>query len=114
MDNLFSMQKVSHYCALHAKLFPGWFRSKDTTIHQGEGPIHAIKWRGQFIAFATDTGVKIYDCTTNQRITYTLRPKGSPRAELYRCNLCWENDVTLIIGWADSVKIMQIRVCTLI
>lgn len=33
----------------------------------------------------------------------------SPRADLYRCHLCWENDFTLLIGWADSIKIGQIR-----
>eukprot|EP01111_Echinosteliopsis_oligospora_P016112 TRINITY_DN6578_c0_g1_i1.p1 TRINITY_DN6578_c0_g1~~TRINITY_DN6578_c0_g1_i1.p1 ORF type:complete len:893 (+),score=224.14 TRINITY_DN6578_c0_g1_i1:30-2708(+) len=87
----------------------GWFRAKDTVIHSGEGPIHTIKWRGPFIAWANDAGVKIYDCGTNQRITYINRPPGSPRPDLYRCNLCWENDHTLMIGWANSVKIGLIK-----
>lgn len=54
-------------------------------------------------------GVKIYDCEKEQRITYIDRPKGSPRPDLYRCQLCWESDNRLLIGWADSIKIGEIR-----
>ena len=27
------------------------------------------------------------------------------RPELYRCNLCWKDDWTLLIGWASSIKV---------
>jgi len=87
----------------------GWFGRKDNLLHSGEGPIQTIKWKGSLIAWSNDYGVKIYDCNTAQRISYIDRPKGSPRADLYKCNLCWENDYTLIIGWADCVKIGQIK-----
>ncbi|RUS21513.1 vacuolar protein sorting-associated protein 41 [Endogone sp. FLAS-F59071] len=86
-----------------------WFGHKDTTLHSGEGPIRALKWRGNFIAWANDVGVKIQDMAVNQRITFIDRPGGSPRADLYRCHLVWQNDVTLLIAWADSVKIALIK-----
>eukprot|EP01133_Synstelium_polycarpum_P008140 gene8140-9554_t len=86
----------------------GWFRTKETILHQGEGPIYAIKWSGAFIAWANDAGVKIYDCSTNTRIAHIPRKEGSPRGELYRCCLCWEKADTLIIGWAKSVEVIQI------
>ncbi|KAM9957832.1 hypothetical protein ACTFIW_012804 [Dictyostelium discoideum] len=86
----------------------GWFRSKETIIHSGEGPIYAIKWSGIFIAWANDQGVKIYDCSTNTRIAHIPRKEGSPRGELYRCCLCWEKPNQLIIGWAKSVEVIQI------
>jgi hypothetical protein len=54
-------------------------------------------------------GVKIYDVNTEQRITFIDRPKGSPKADLYRCSLCWEDQHTLLIGWADMVKIATIK-----
>ena len=79
-------------------------------IHAGEGAIHAIKWRKTLIAWANRIGVKIYDCVSGQRITSINRPPNSPHPELYQCNLCWENDSTLLIGWADSIKIGQIKV----
>ncbi|ORY04934.1 vacuolar protein sorting-associated protein 41 [Basidiobolus meristosporus CBS 931.73] len=87
----------------------GWLGHKDTIIHGGEGPIYALEWRGDLIAWANDTGVKIYDTTSNQRITYIDRPAQSPRADLYRCHLCWKTEKTLLIGWADSVKVAVVK-----
>jgi vacuolar protein sorting-associated protein 41 len=87
----------------------GWFSHKDNVIHAGEGPVHAVKWRNNLIAWANDLGVKIYDVESEERITYISRPKGSPDPNLYRCNLCWAEDDTILIGWADSVKIGVIK-----
>lgn len=53
----------------------GWFGPKNDLIHQGEGAIFAIKWRGPLIAWANEVGVKIYDCETGERITYIDRPR---------------------------------------
>ncbi|KAJ3028093.1 UNVERIFIED_CONTAM: Vacuolar protein sorting-associated protein 41 [Siphonaria sp. JEL0065] len=54
-------------------------------------------------------GVKLYDATTSQKFAYIDRPSGSPRADLYCCNLCWKDDEPIMIGWADSVKIGVIK-----
>eukprot|EP01120_Amphizonella_sp_Union-15-10_P003630 TRINITY_DN1403_c0_g1_i1.p1 TRINITY_DN1403_c0_g1~~TRINITY_DN1403_c0_g1_i1.p1 ORF type:complete len:882 (-),score=190.64 TRINITY_DN1403_c0_g1_i1:13-2658(-) len=83
----------------------GFWGDKKTILHSGEGPIYTVKWCGSLIAWANDIGVKIYDCETQERITYIDRPRGSPRPDLYRCILCWESETQLIIGWANSVKI---------
>ncbi len=29
----------------------------------------------------------------------------SPRADLYQCHLTWKDDSTLLIGWADCIKV---------
>eukprot|EP00003_Mantamonas_plastica_P008957 TRINITY_DN1809_c0_g2_i1.p1 TRINITY_DN1809_c0_g2~~TRINITY_DN1809_c0_g2_i1.p1 ORF type:complete len:753 (+),score=264.63 TRINITY_DN1809_c0_g2_i1:263-2521(+) len=87
----------------------GWFSSKNNVLHKDEGPIYCVKWRGSLIAWANSLGVKIFDLHTNQRITYIDRPPKSPRADMYPCNLCWESDNILLIGWADSVKVAQIK-----
>ena len=50
------------------------------------------------------------DTSTQQKFAFIDRPKDSPRADLYRCNLCWKSDVSLFIGWADSVKIAIVKV----
>jgi hypothetical protein len=42
----------------------GWFGFKDTVLHAGEGPIHAVRWKGTLIAWANDVGVKLYDNST--------------------------------------------------
>eukprot|EP01104_Vermistella_antarctica_P020689 TRINITY_DN896_c0_g1_i3.p1 TRINITY_DN896_c0_g1~~TRINITY_DN896_c0_g1_i3.p1 ORF type:complete len:938 (+),score=181.35 TRINITY_DN896_c0_g1_i3:205-3018(+) len=93
---------------LNTKGFMG-FGAKNVVLHSGEGPIYAVKWRSNFIAWANDLGVKIFDCRSNQRITYIDRPQGSPRPDMYKCHLCWSSDTRLIIGWADCVKIGIIK-----
>ncbi|KAJ9117531.1 hypothetical protein QFC22_004381 [Naganishia vaughanmartiniae] len=87
----------------------GWLGHKEQVLHSGEGPIYAIQWRGNLIAWANDLGVKIYDTNTQQRITYIDRPANSPRADLFKCNLFWQDDHTLLIAWADHIKVARIR-----
>eukprot|EP01100_Stratorugosa_tubuloviscum_P003657 TRINITY_DN188_c2_g2_i1.p1 TRINITY_DN188_c2_g2~~TRINITY_DN188_c2_g2_i1.p1 ORF type:complete len:925 (-),score=372.33 TRINITY_DN188_c2_g2_i1:105-2879(-) len=92
---------------LNTKGFFG-FSSKNQILHSGEGTIFAIKWRGSLIAWANEAGVKIYDCYLNQRITFIERLPGSPRPDLHRCSLFWQNDTTLLIGWANTVQICKV------
>ncbi|XP_078703981.1 vacuolar protein sorting-associated protein 41 homolog isoform X2 [Branchiostoma floridae x Branchiostoma belcheri] len=92
---------------LHEK---GWLsRYKTSELHKGEGPIRVIKWRGPFIAWANDMGVKMYDTSSKKRITYIARDNTQLRPELYRCNMCWKDDTTLLIGWGDSIKICKVK-----
>ena len=37
----------------------GWFGVKDTIVHAGEGPVHAIACAGPMLAWANDVGVKV-------------------------------------------------------
>jgi vacuolar protein sorting-associated protein 41 len=41
-------------CFLVMGVTVGWFGTSETTLHSGEGPIYAISWRGQCIAWAND------------------------------------------------------------
>ncbi|KAI0323327.1 vacuolar protein sorting-associated protein 41, partial [Cubamyces sp. BRFM 1775] len=54
-------------------------------------------------------GVKIYDTQSQTRITFIDRPPDSPRADLFKCSLHWQDDSTLLIGWADQIKVARIR-----
>ncbi|XP_071478787.1 vacuolar protein sorting-associated protein 41 homolog [Diadema antillarum] len=93
---------------LHEKGFLG--RSKSTILHHGEGPIRSIKWRASLVAWANDLGVKVYDMHSKRRITFIKRSHPETmRPELYRCNLCWKDDNTLLIGWANTIKICCVR-----
>eukprot|EP00249_Psilotum_nudum_P017659 c26429_g1_i1 orf=295-3261(+) len=87
----------------------GWLGHRDQVLHSGEGPIHATRWRRSLIAWANDVGVKVYDTASHQRLTYIECPKGSPRAELLRPHLVWQDDTLLVIGWAHSINIAAIR-----
>lgn len=86
-----------------------WFGYKDQVLHSGEGPIHSVKWRGSLIAWANDTGVKVYDTAKDQRVTFIERPRGSPRPEALLPHLVWQDDTLLVIGWGTSVKIASIK-----
>ncbi|KAL7418518.1 Vacuolar protein sorting-associated protein 41 [Cryptotrichosporon argae] len=87
----------------------GWLGYKETILHSGEGPIWAAEWRGRLIAWANDAGVKIYDTETRARIGFVDRGAGAPRAELFKCTLAWKDDATLVIAWADRVRVVRVR-----
>ncbi|KIY68424.1 vacuolar assembling protein VPS41 [Cylindrobasidium torrendii FP15055 ss-10] len=87
----------------------GWVGHKDTTLHTGEGPIWQARWRGNLIAWANDLGVKIYHTVSQSRITFIDRPANSPRADLFKCTLQWQDDSTLLISWADHIKVARVR-----
>lgn len=88
----------------------GFFgRQKETLIHSGEGNIHTIRWRGNFIAWATDKNIHVYDVAAAQRIGTIPRPQQLARPDLYRCSLCWESDQSLIIAVGNSIKITRIK-----
>ncbi|PKA65181.1 Vacuolar protein sorting-associated protein 41 like [Apostasia shenzhenica] len=86
-----------------------WLGYSKQVLHDGEGPIHALKWRTCLIAWANDAGVKVYDMANNARVTFIERPRGSPRPELLLPHLFWQDDTLLVIGWGTSVKIAAIR-----
>lgn len=89
----------------------GWFglSTKDVVLGEKQGTIYAIRWKNTLIAWADALGVRVYDTLTKQVITFIDRPPGSVRPDLYSCQLVWENDRTLIIGWANFVKIAEVR-----
>ncbi|SGY69838.1 BQ5605_C004g03069 [Microbotryum silenes-dioicae] len=91
---------------LHEK---GWLGYKETTIFSGEGPIWTVAWRANFIAWTSDAGVRIYDTSASSRITYIPRAVDSPRADLFKSTLHWQNDRTLLIAWADIIKVAVVK-----
>jgi vacuolar protein sorting-associated protein 41 len=76
---------------------------------ENDGPIWVTRWRGDRIAWANDTGIKLYDSVSQMRFAHVDRPPESPRADLFKCTLYWQDDVTLLAGWADVVTIIRVR-----
>ncbi|KAI0265207.1 vacuolar assembling protein VPS41 [Gloeopeniophorella convolvens] len=87
----------------------GWLGHKASALHSGEGPIWNIRWRGTLIAWANELGVKVYDTASQTRLTYIERHPDSPRSDLFKCTLHWQDDSTLLIAWADIIKVARIR-----
>uniref|UniRef100_A0A1Q3FE53 Vacuolar protein sorting-associated protein 41 homolog n=1 Tax=Culex tarsalis TaxID=7177 RepID=A0A1Q3FE53_CULTA len=83
---------------------------KSTVLSESEGAVSAIKWNGQFIAWASSLGVHVYDLA--ERCSLGLikweEPKEGKLTD-FRCNLSWSNSTTLLIGWVDTIRICVIR-----
>lgn len=112
LDPDFSKKRTKMYVTGGTKLIlteRGWFRNKATVLHEGEGSIRTIKWRSTFIAWADNSEVKMFDMNSQRVITHIKREPGNYRPELYRCCLCWRDDITLLIGWADVVQICVVK-----
>ncbi|KAJ1675583.1 Vacuolar protein sorting-associated protein 41, partial [Spiromyces aspiralis] len=85
-----------------------WRNHKYFVIHSGSGPIGAIKWRGQLVAWANDEGVRIYNSKTEAQVGFIERPLNSPRADLYKAHLQWKDDTTLLVGWGNFVQVVSV------
>ncbi|RMX42402.1 hypothetical protein pdam_00004865, partial [Pocillopora damicornis] len=112
LDPEFSKKRTKMYVTGGTKLIlteRGWFRNKSSILHEGEGNIRTIKWKASLIAWADDTEVKVFDMNSHRVITHIKRETRNYRPELYRCCLCWRDDVTLLIGWADMVQICVVK-----
>lgn len=97
---------------LSKKGFLGLGMKNVTLSSRDEGPVRAIAWRGRFIAWSNDFAIKIHDVTGEEAITRIERPPGSWRPDLFPSTLFWASDRTLIIGWANVLKIGQAKICS--
>ncbi|PVF96534.1 hypothetical protein CPB86DRAFT_807670 [Serendipita vermifera] len=77
-------------------------------LHSGEGPVWTVRWKGDIIAWANDTGVRLYSVSRGEKVSHIVRPRDSPRADLFQCTLQWTSDAELIIGWANRIEIVHI------
>ena len=82
---------------------------KTTTIQERNGKVHAVRWCGDLIAWANDRGVSMYSFTSKTIFASFPRPADSPKPELYRCCLMWENECTLLCGWADWYQQFKVK-----
>lgn len=83
---------------------------KSTVLCESEGLVNAVKWNGQFVAWASGIGVRVYDL--NEKCSLGLikweEPKNGKLSD-FRCNLRWANGTTLLIGWVETIRICVIR-----
>ncbi|XP_053997845.1 vacuolar protein sorting-associated protein 41 homolog [Hylaeus anthracinus] len=85
-------------------------RMKLTVLCEAEGGVRSIAWIGHFVAWASDTGVRVYDLNAKCSLGLIKWFRSADALpEHYRCNLRWSDDRTLLIGWVDVVRICQIR-----
>jgi hypothetical protein len=89
----------------------GWLfgSMSERLIHEGEGPIRSMSWRGSLIAWANDAGVKVYDYERDERVCFVEAPTDAPKGDIAPPRLCWESDHSLLIGWGFEIRIMSVR-----
>ncbi|XP_030377032.1 vacuolar protein sorting-associated protein 41 homolog [Scaptodrosophila lebanonensis] len=83
---------------------------KSTELCTAEGNVLSVCWNGNFVAWASYLGVRVYDL--NERCSLGLMKWEVPpqeRLENFRCNFRWSNDTTLLVGWVDTIRICVIR-----
>eukprot|EP00752_Nemacystus_decipiens_P006159 g5557.t1 len=93
----------------------GWLGHDEIVLHKGEGPVSAIAWRGPLVAWASDGGLKIMDVDKGkggERISYIDKPRSLVDFKEHecRCHMLWETPTRLLVGWGDTVMILQILV----
>lgn len=64
-----------------------WISYVDTPIHSGEGPISALEWCSPFVAWACETGVKVYNVETSLKVTFVRKPANQPDSATVRPQL---------------------------
>lgn len=87
-------------------------RYKNSCLQQARGVIRTSSWRTQFIAWASDLCVKIYDAQGRCIITHIDREKEADyriKSDLFQCSFCWKDNLTLLIAWGNSVKMCCIK-----
>ncbi|PLW31539.1 hypothetical protein PCANC_17130 [Puccinia coronata f. sp. avenae] len=91
---------------LHEK---GWLGNKETILHSDEGSIWSVEWKNNLVVWANDTGIRIIDVNTHQKVAYIIRGADEPRADLYRCHFSWSTAEKLLVGWADTIRVVSIK-----
>ncbi|KAJ4482441.1 hypothetical protein J3R30DRAFT_3854844, partial [Lentinula aciculospora] len=83
----------------------------ETVLHSSEGPIWQVRWSpsGPLIGWANDLGVKIYDISNKSTIAFIDRPNDAPRPDLFPVSLVWQDEQTLLVAWADFIKVARVR-----
>ena len=87
----------------------GWVRKSTQVLHEAEGTINIIRWHNQFISWANEAAVIVYDTQSKLRISRITRDGKGPRPQLAPCKIVWQGPTRFLVGWAHSVKISVVR-----
>lgn len=112
IDNEFKQKDKSFIigCAsgklIHHKLV--WFSQRNVVLfHGSDSPISVIAWRGNIVAWADSTHVRVLNIAKQTAICSVNCPSGVGLKNIFPCHLIWETDSDLLIGWADSFRHLE-------
>lgn len=84
-------------------------RYKSTVLPSKEQKVKSISWYGQFIAWASDKYVQIFDVEQKAVITRFKKDSDIDYAGDYTCQFSWKDKKTLLIGWSNTVRVCLIK-----
>lgn len=86
-----------------------WFAQKNAVLFQGaDSAVTTIAWRGNFVAWADATQVRLMDISTQTAVCFLEAPSGVGVDSPFPCSLYWEADTDLFVCWADSFRHVEL------
>lgn len=79
------------------ELFPG-----------ADSPVSTITWRGSVVAWADATQLRVMEVSSQTAICYLNAPPNIGIENPFPCSLFWDTDMDLLIGWADSFRVLHL------
>lgn len=86
-----------------------WIGQKDKAIQQGEGAIHAIAYKGYYLGWANERGIRIYDVNKDVRIGGFEKENNIPDINECKAYMYWESEISLVTAWYKTIKIIKIN-----
>lgn len=86
-----------------------WLSNKSNLLSKGnDTAVTTISWRGDVVAWADASQLKLLDVKTMTAICYLECPSGVSIDDPLPCVLFWASDKDLYIGWADTFRHLEL------
>ncbi|KAJ2375006.1 Vacuolar protein sorting-associated protein 41 [Coemansia sp. RSA 2607] len=82
---------------------------EDTIVFSSSGPVQALAWADDLVAWAGEEGVHVYDVARGQRVALVARAAARVQADAFACRLQWTPAGALAVAWGDSVQEVHVR-----
>ncbi|PSC74814.1 vacuolar sorting-associated 41-like protein [Micractinium conductrix] len=86
----------------------GWLGSKETVLFRGKGAVRCARMAGTLLAWATDSGLRIYDTASHTRLGKVDRPASAAADAAAPCSLLWRGERELFAGWGRHVLVLRV------
>lgn len=73
-------------------------------FHGTGSSVNAVTWRGNVVAWADASHVRLMEVHSQTAICYLNSPPNIGVNNPFPCSLFWDTDMDLMIGWADSFR----------
>ncbi|KAI3429426.1 hypothetical protein D9Q98_005520 [Chlorella vulgaris] len=86
----------------------GWLGNKETPLFTGRGAVHCARMSGTLLAWATDSGLRVYDTASHTRLGKVERPSAAADDPAAPCSLLWRSERELFVAWGRHVSVLRV------